>query len=510
MSSDTDHPRQRTVAELLAAHGDSGATGRRRRRRAADDVPGEDDAPPPGHVTGTFGPQWQPTAEPDRSMLRERVPPAQSQPLRQPEREPQPWESDQEPRERRAREAPPWESSSRDAPSWEPQPREPLPRESWESRTRDAQSPKPQPREPQQPRMREAPPWESIKRDTPPREARPREPQPWEAQSPGPQARVREPQQRDPLGIDPLPPREPRQPEAAPRQPGSRDPLAREFPPREPQRDSRPREGVTWEPRQRDPLPPPRVDRDSEVRPAPPVVRDRPAPVVRERPTELIAPVRDARSGALDAPAPGRGAPPRPGARPEFGADGDSGPATEIGIAPAGAEAWHHDRTLERRGAPADDGGPPTEAAAPLDFDHPAGLGRTDREDFDGDADYHGEPEDDLDHDDQDGEPDDAGERAGRRQRLPNLADSAGQVWAAVVAQWIVGAIGGAALWVGFRFLWRGLPVVALAAAVLVTAGLVVIVRALLRNNDMRTTLFAVLVGLLLTVSPALLVLLGR
>jgi hypothetical protein len=45
---------------------------------------------------------------------------------------------------------------------------------------------------------------------------------------------------------------------------------------------------------------------------------------------------------------------------------------------------------------------------------------------------------------------------------------------------------------------------------VLVTAGLVVIVRALLRNNDMRTTLFAVLVGLLLTVSPALLVLLGR
>jgi hypothetical protein len=179
-------------------------------------------------------------------------------------------------------------------------------------------------------------------------------------------------------------------------------------------------------------------------------------------------------------------------------------------MAPPGAEAWHHDRTLERRGAPADDGGPPTEAAAPLDFDHPAGLGRTDRDDFDGDPDYHGELDDDLDHDDQDGEPDGADERDGRRQRLPKLADSAGQVWAAVVAQWIVGAIGGAALWVGFRFLWRDLPVVALAAAVLVTAGLVVIVRALLRNNDMRTTLFAVLVGLLLTVSPALLVLLGR
>src|SRR5258706_6133304 len=96
------------------------------------------------------------------------------------------------------------------------------------------------------------------------------------------------------------------------------------------------------------------------------------------------------------------------------------------------------------------------------------------------------------------------------RRRLGRSAarPSPGQAWAAVVAQWIVGAIGGAALWVGFRFLWRELPVVALAAAVLVTVGLVLIVRALMRNDDRRTTLFAVLVGLLLTVSP-ILVLLG-
>ena len=92
----------------------------------------------------------------------------------------------------------------------------------------------------------------------------------------------------------------------------------------------------------------------------------------------------------------------------------------------------------------------------------------------------------------------------------PPSSGSAGRAWALVLAQWIVGALGGAALWVGFRYLWRNLPVVALAAAVLVTVGLVVIVRALLRNDDMRTTLFAVLVGLLLTVSPAILVLLGR
>src|SRR5689334_2276486 len=38
MSSETDHPRQRTVAELLAAHGDGTATGRRARRRAAENA----------------------------------------------------------------------------------------------------------------------------------------------------------------------------------------------------------------------------------------------------------------------------------------------------------------------------------------------------------------------------------------------------------------------------------------------------------------------------------------
>jgi hypothetical protein len=52
--------------------------------------------------------------------------------------------------------------------------------------------------------------------------------------------------------------------------------------------------------------------------------------------------------------------------------------------------------------------------------------------------------------------------------------------------------------------------VVALAAAVLVTAGLVLLVRQLLHHVDRRTTGFAVLVGLLLTASPAVLVLLGR
>ena len=59
------------------------------------------------------------------------------------------------------------------------------------------------------------------------------------------------------------------------------------------------------------------------------------------------------------------------------------------------------------------------------------------------------------------------------------------QAWAGVVAQWLAGAVAGAVLWVLFRYLWRGLPVVALAAALLVTAGLVLLVRQLL--HDRRT-----------------------
>jgi hypothetical protein len=185
---------------------------------------------------------------------------------------------------------------------------------------------------------------------------------------------------------------------------------------------------------------------------------------------------------------------------PEPGGADDEQP-TMVGGAPAGAEAWHRARTDGRRGVP--DGGPPTQAGAPPAFDdddddYPAGLGSRGVDD---EATGFFAPEE--------GEP----ERPVKRRAAksdPGEEKGGGPAWAAVIAQWIAGAIGGAALWVGLRFLWRDLPVVALAAAVLVTVGLVVVVRALLRSSDLRTTLFAVLVGLLLTVSPAILVLLGR
>ncbi len=82
--------------------------------------------------------------------------------------------------------------------------------------------------------------------------------------------------------------------------------------------------------------------------------------------------------------------------------------------------------------------------------------------------------------------------------------------WAAMVGQWLLGAVAGALLWVGFSYLWRTYPVIALVAAVVATAALVLVVRAIRRSDDLQTTMLAVLVGLVVTISPAVLLLAVR
>jgi hypothetical protein len=213
--------------------------------------------------------------------------------------------------------------------------------------------------------------------------------------------------------------------------------------------------------------------------------------------------------------------------------------------APAGAEPWNRPRTEQPRiDQRPDDGGPPTQAGA-LDLDddyeddeyedeyrdddYRDGTYRDDDDDeYDDEYDEDGydddprrargiaglrdDDSDDLDeYEDEfdDDEDEDADERPSRRRQREDEPVGA-QSWGAVVAQWIIGAIGGAMLWVAFRFLWRDLMVVAIFAAILVTAGLVLGVRHLLRTTDIRTTAFAIGVGLLLTVSPVVLILLGR
>jgi hypothetical protein len=142
----------------------------------------------------------------------------------------------------------------------------------------------------------------------------------------------------------------------------------------------------------------------------------------------------------------------------------DSGPSTEISSAAELFDDGDDDKSAETRGP---DGG----ESMP---DVPAGLAD------DAEQDGHAEP----------------GE-----------AGSGLRAWAFLVGQGIAGAVSGALLWVGFRFLWLNLPVVALAAAVVATAGLVLVVRTMRGSDDLQTTMLAVLVGLIVTISPAVLLL---
>ncbi|WP_439662027.1 hypothetical protein ACSHWB_11490 [Lentzea sp. HUAS TT2] len=114
-----------------------------------------------------------------------------------------------------------------------------------------------------------------------------------------------------------------------------------------------------------------------------------------------------------------------------------------------------------------------------------------------------------LADDDEDGEDDDEGpaglDDAGEADEDPEDAEprSAGKEWLIMIGQLAVGVLGGAGLWLAFNFLWRSVPAAALVVALAVTVGLVLLVRKIRRADDLQTTVLAVLVGLIVTVSPA-------
>jgi hypothetical protein len=87
---------------------------------------------------------------------------------------------------------------------------------------------------------------------------------------------------------------------------------------------------------------------------------------------------------------------------------------------------------------------------------------------------------------------------------------SPGRDWLVMAGQVAVSVVGGAAVWLGFNWLWGKLPQAALVAALAVIVGLVWIVRKIRRADDLQTTGLAVLVGLFVTVSPAALLLLSK
>ncbi|GAB3455159.1 hypothetical protein [Actinophytocola sediminis] len=87
---------------------------------------------------------------------------------------------------------------------------------------------------------------------------------------------------------------------------------------------------------------------------------------------------------------------------------------------------------------------------------------------------------------------------------------SAAREWLVMAGQLAAGVLGGAAVWLGFNWMWGALPQAALVVALAVIAGMVFIVRKIRKAEDLQTTVYAVLVGLLATVSPAALLLLNR
>ncbi|MFD4643056.1 hypothetical protein ACFWN2_37500 [Lentzea sp. NPDC058436] len=109
---------------------------------------------------------------------------------------------------------------------------------------------------------------------------------------------------------------------------------------------------------------------------------------------------------------------------------------------------------------------------------------------------------DDADAEDDDGPAglDDAAEVDEEPEAEPR---SAGKEWLVMIGQLAVGVLGGAGLWLAFNYLWRAVPAAALVVALAVTVGLVLLVRKIRRADDLQTTVLAVLVGLIVTVSPA-------
>jgi hypothetical protein len=93
----------------------------------------------------------------------------------------------------------------------------------------------------------------------------------------------------------------------------------------------------------------------------------------------------------------------------------------------------------------------------------------------------------------------------------PDLADAPARgEWLGLALQVGVGVLGGAGVWMGFRWLWLSIPVAAVAAAVAVTGCLIYLARRSSHTDDRQTVLLAVLVGLACTVSPVAVMLVGQ
>jgi hypothetical protein len=114
--------------------------------------------------------------------------------------------------------------------------------------------------------------------------------------------------------------------------------------------------------------------------------------------------------------------------------------------------------------------------------------------------DYDDEPEDSIEHDRPVGVDDYDDEEADEKPRPSPLRE-----WLSMAGQLAIGVVGGAALWLGFNYLWGKLPTAALVVALVVTVGMVWVVRKIRHQEDLWTTIITMVVSLVITMSPVLL-----
>ncbi|AUI63114.1 hypothetical protein [Amycolatopsis sp. BJA-103] len=536
MTDETESgPPQKTVAELLAQHGAQPEGGRRRRRRAADD---EDEAPEPPR--GRREPSVSDTAP---QAIIDRVsgdtPPPPSRPPRRsrPQAPPDGFSAEKSTSNPGARPVPPTQQDSA-----------PLPVPPNVASTPTRQTPPVRPPQ-EQSGYQQRPPQ-------PPQQSgqfvRPAPPQ----EQSGYQQRPPQPPQQSGQFVRPTPPQE---------QSGyqQRPPDSEGLPPRGRPRPAGPEEtrGAVPPVRRRPepPAGPPsaglsaRLDGGADAPPED--VQDPPGPMASGAfATPPAQPARRRRPPARPA---------QPKAEPsteQFAAVGDdTAPEAEAPVEPAappaGLAGWRKRRQkvqsedTEIGGIPpvqppvaplepdADpeqdpfDAGPPTQASshqphpAPMPFVPPHSLDDRERQDNldeyerefadpaypDGGPDFgreeYGYRADDYedDYDEQDA---DVVEEVEAEEPAENA--SPGKQWLALAGQLALGVVGGAGVWLGFNWLWVNIPAAALVAALLVIVALVWIVRKIRRAEDLQTTVLAVLVGLVVTVSPAALLLVAR
>ncbi|WP_051386407.1 GlsB/YeaQ/YmgE family stress response membrane protein [Actinokineospora inagensis] len=456
---------QRTVAELLAKYGGAAGEGApRRRRRKPDDA---SDTAPQAIIdrvmsdSGTMLPIRDDQDQPERTSHRQGRQadrPAAPQP-HQPPQAPQPSQQVPLPG-RRAR----------------PEPVEPRRRPPVDQQPLTEQHPPVAPpmTRPEPPRRAEPP-----RQPEPPRQGRPVEPFPNRPVDPAPQ---------------PFPPEQAPVAARPPQGPATeqRPPVARPRPEAvEPHTEQLPRVPAEDAPEQAEP---PAAQAMSPNR-AP--LLPRRAPVPGRRPGPQPGQQGPQPSQPLPVP-PGPPQPsqplPVPPRRPGFPGGEFPGDSSETAVDPNGPPPEFHD---EYEGFDDKAATRFTEYEAHDNF-----ADTVDDEHLDADDDYDGPVEDRVaglaDEDEYD---EDAAEREPR---------SAGREWLIMIGQLGLAVVGGAVVWLLFNWLWRVLPAAALIGALAVIVGLVLIVRKVRRAEDLQTTVLAVLVGLLATVSPAALLLLDR